>query len=122
MVRIHSIDVENHPEDGPPSLLEQKRQIGFPSPYLYDDTQEVAKAYRAACTPDLFHFDADRRLVHRGQMDDSHPGGGRPMTGADLRAELDALLERRSIPADQTPSVGCNIRWKPGNEPDYLRR
>lgn len=96
--------------------------MGFTFPYLYDESQEVAKAYRAACTPDFYLFDRDCRLVYRGQMDDSRPGSGRPITGADLRAALQAGLAGRLVQGDQKPSVGCNIKWKPGNEPDYFRR
>jgi hypothetical protein len=80
----------------------------------------VAKAFRAACTPDFFLFDADRKLVYRGQFDDSRPGNGKPVTGSDLRAALDSLLEERRMPKEQRPSIGCNIKWKPGNEPDYF--
>ena len=95
---------------------------GYTFPYLFDETQEVAKAYRAACTPDFFLFDREQRLVYRGQMDDSRPGNGVPVTGKDLRAALDAVLAGRAAPADQKPSIGCNIKWKPGNEPEYFAR
>ena len=122
IVGISANDVDGYPDDRPESLREQKERAGFPFPYLYDATQETAKAYRAACTPDFFLFDAERRLIYRGQMDDSRPGNGLPVTGADLRAALDALLEGRSIPSDQKPSMGCNIKWKPGNAPDYFGR
>jgi len=120
IVGISPNDAERYPDDAPESLRQQKEQAGFHFPYLHDETQEVARAYRAACTPDFFLFDGDRRLVYRGQMDDSRPGNGLPVTGADLRASLDALLAGLPIPADQKPSVGCNIKWRPGNEPDYF--
>ena len=93
---------------------------GYTFPYLYDESQEVAKAYRAACTPDFFLFDANQRLVYRGQFDDSRPGNGMPVTGNDLRAALDAVLAGKPGPREQKPSIGCNIKWKPGNEPDYF--
>ncbi|RMD83605.1 MAG: thioredoxin family protein [Candidatus Dadabacteria bacterium] len=120
IVAINSNDYRAYPEDSPERMAEEKRQVGYPFPYLIDETQEVAKAYRAACTPDVFLFDSEQRLVYRGQIDDSRPGNGIPVTGKDLRAALDAVLEGRPVPADQKPSVGCNIKWKPGNEPDYF--
>ena len=89
-------------------------------PYLYDETQEVAKKYRAACTPDFFLFNQNKKLVYRGQMDDSKPGNNKPITGRDLRAALDAVLQNKPIPENQKPSMGCNIKWKSGNEPDYF--
>jgi hypothetical protein len=92
---------------------------GFTFPYLYDEPQEVAKAYHAACTPDFFLFDKERTLVYRGQMDDSRPGNNVPVTGGDLRVALDAVLEGKQMPEEQKPSIGCNIKWKPGNEPEY---
>ena len=92
---------------------------GWAFPYLHDETQEVAQAYRAACTPDFFLFDGQRRLVYRGQLDASRPGNGLPVTAADLRAAVDAVLAGRPVDPDQRPSLGCNIKWKPGNEPDY---
>jgi hypothetical protein len=95
------------------------KQAGFTFAYLYDESQAVAKSYRAACTPDFFLFDAERELVYRGQMDDSRPGSGIPVTGADLRAALDGVLEGKPAPSEQKPSMGCNIKWKRGNEPDY---
>ena len=119
IVAISSNDVKNYPQDGPQPMREEKARAGYTFPYLYDESQAVAKAYRAACTPDFFLFDRQRRLVYRGQLDDSRPGNGIPVTGADLRAALDALLEGRSLPEEQRPSVGCNIKWIPGNEPDY---
>jgi peroxiredoxin len=118
-VGINSNDAESYPDDRPEKMAEEIKQVGYTFPYLYDESQEVAKAYRAACTPDFYLFDGDRRLVYRGQFDDSRPGNGRPVTGADLRAALDAVLAGRPIPKDQRPSVGCNIKWKRGNAPDY---
>jgi hypothetical protein len=117
VVAIMSNDVEKHPDDAPAKMAVE----GYPFPYLYDETQEVAKAYRAACTPDLFLFDGDGRLVYRGQLDGARPQNDVPVTGADLRAAADALLEGRPVPTEQTPAIGCNIKWKPGNEPDYFR-
>lgn len=121
IVGINSNDVERYPDDSPERMKEEVRSAGYTFPYLFDATQEVAKAYRAACTPDFFLFDRDRKLVYRGQYDDSRPGNGIPVTGRDLRAALDAVLAGRPVPADQKPSVGCNIKWKPGNEPDYFK-
>jgi peroxiredoxin len=118
---INSNDVESFPEDRPERMAELAREKDFTFPYLYDETQEVAKAYHAACTPDFFLFDAERKLVYRGQMDDSRPGNNIPITGVDLRAALDAVLEGKDIPAEQRPSLGCNIKWKQGNEPNYAR-
>jgi peroxiredoxin len=119
MVGINANDVSNYPDDSPEKMAEEIEQVGYVFPYLYDESQEVAKAYRAACTPEFYLFDAERRLVYRGQFDDSRPESGRPVTGADLRAAVDAVLAGRPVEADQTPSIGCNIKWKPGNEPDY---
>jgi len=120
VVGINSNDVENYPADSPENMAKEARAAGYTFPYLYDETQEVAKAYHAACTPDFFVFDRDRRLFYRGQMDDSRPGNNIPLTGKDLRAALDAALAGRPAPAEQKPSLGCNIKWKPGNEPDYF--
>jgi len=120
IVAISSNDVKNYPQDGPDAMREEKAQAGYTFPYLYDESQEVAQAYRAACTPDFFLFDRERRLVYRGQLDDSRPGNGLPVTGKDLRAALDALLEGRPVAEEQRPSIGCNIKWTPGNEPDYF--
>jgi peroxiredoxin len=119
VVAISSNDVEQYPDDSPERMREEKHAAGYGFPYLFDASQEVAAAYRAACTPDFFLFDADRRLVYRGQLDGSRPGNNVPVTGADLRAALDAVLEGRPVPADQHPSLGCNIKWKPGNEPAW---
>ena len=101
-------------------MVERMHRYRFPWPYLRDETQEVAKAYRAACTPDIFLFDRDRRLVYRGQLDDSRPGNNVPVTGRNLRQALDALLAGRPLSEEQRPSMGCNIKWKAGNEPDYF--
>jgi peroxiredoxin len=115
IVAISSNDAGAYPEDGPAQMAEEITQAGYTFPYLYDKTQEVAKAYRAACTPDFFLFDRDQRLVYRGQFDDSRPNNGRPVTGADLRAALDTVLAGRPISTDQKPSVGCSIKWKREN-------
>ncbi len=120
VVGINPNDVANYPDDSPQKMAEASKEYGYTFPYLVDESQEVAKAYRAACTPDFFVFDGDRQLVYRGQMDDSRPSLDLPVTGADLRAALNAVLDGRSVTADQKPSVGCNIKWKPGNEPEYL--
>ena len=101
-------------------MAAEKKSAGYNFPYLYDETQQVAQAYRAACTPDFFLFDKGRKLVYRGQFDDSRPDNGRPVTGADLRAAVDATLAGKPIPDPQQPSIGCNIKWKPGNSPDYF--
>ena len=119
MVGISSNDVERYPQDGPAKMAAEAALAGYTFPYLYDADQTVARAYHAACTPDIFLFDAAEKLVYRGQFDDSRPGNGLPVTGKDLRAALDALLAGRTISIQQTPSVGCNIKWKPGNEPGY---
>jgi hypothetical protein len=120
VVAISSNDVEAYSQDSPERMKQEAEQHGYPFPYLYDETQEVAKAYRAACTPDFYVFDEDQKLVYRGQMDDSRPGSDVPVTGKDLRAALDAVLEGGPVPGDQKPSAGCNIKWKPGEEPDYF--
>ena len=121
IVGINSNDAGEYPEDGPQKMVDEVKAAGYVFPYLYDETQVVAKAYRAACTPDLFLFDRSRALVYRGQFDDSRPGNGVPVTGKDLRAAADAALAGRPIPAVQKPSMGCNIKWKAGNEPEYAR-
>lgn len=120
IVAISSNDVMSHPEDSPESLKEMARQLAFTFPVCFDETQEVAKAYTAACTPDFFLFDRDRTLAYRGQLDESRPESGIPVTGRDLRAAIDALLAGRPVGSDQRPSLGCNIKWKPGNEPSYF--
>lgn len=119
MVGINSNDVTSHPDDSPDRMREEAQARGYMFPYLFDESQQVAKAYRAACTPDFFLFDKSRRLVYRGQMDSSRPDNGIPVTGADLRAALDAVLAGRSPAAEQKSSIGCNIKWRAGNEPDY---
>jgi peroxiredoxin len=112
VVGINSNDVDNYPEDRPEKMAEEIKTAGYTFPYLYDETQEVAKSYRAACTPDFFLFDRDRRLAYRGQFDDSRPKNGLPVTGADLRAALDTLLAGGAVSPNQKPSVGCSIKWK----------
>jgi peroxiredoxin len=118
IVAIASNDIETYPQDGPEGMAAEAREAGYTFPYLFDETQGVAKAYLAACTPDFFLFDRDRRLAYRGQFDGSRPGNRVPVTGADLRSACDAVLSGRPVPGDQTPSVGCSIKWKAGNEPD----
>lgn len=118
-VGINSNDVDNYPEDQPQRMAQIAGEAGFTFPYLYDAPQEVAKSYRAACTPDFFVFDGNLKLVYRGQMDDSRPGNNVPISGADLRAALDAVLKGEPAPKEQRPSIGCNIKWKAGNQPDY---
>ena len=120
IVAINANDVEKYPDDSPAKMAEEIENVGYTFPYLYDATQEVAKAYHAACTPDFYVFDADRKLVYRGQFDESRPDSGIPVTGQDLRAAVDAVLAGETPTADQTPSIGCNIKWKPGNEPAYF--
>jgi peroxiredoxin len=121
VVGINSNDADSYPEDSPEMMAKEHKEHGYGFAYLYDETQEVAKSYRAACTPDFFLFDQERKLVYMGQMDGSRPGNNVPVTGKDIRAALDALLEGRDIPGEQKPSVGCNIKWKAGNEPAYFR-
>jgi peroxiredoxin len=113
VVGINSNDAANYPEDSPEMMVKEKQDVGYMFPYLYDDTQAVARAYNAACTPDFFVFDRNRKLIYRGQMDASRPGNGIPVTGEDLRSALDAALAGKSAPTDQRPSMGCNIKWKP---------
>lgn len=120
VVGINSNDVANCPDDSPEKMAAEVQERGYRFPYLYDESQEVAKAYRAACTPDFYVFDDDQKLAYRGQFDDSRPDSGIPVTGDDLRAALDAVLAAKAPPAEQKPSLGCNIKWKPGNEPDYF--
>ena len=119
-VAINSNDAAAHPADSPEQMVHEAESRGYPFPYLHDDTQEVAAAYRAACTPDFFLFDAARRLAYRGQLDDSRPGNSIPVTGRDLRRAIDSLLDGKDPPADQKPSLGCNVKWKPGREPEYF--
>jgi peroxiredoxin len=120
VVAIMPNDAENYPDDRPEKMREEVETWGYTFPYLYDESQEVAKAYRAACTPDFFLFDEAQRLVYRGQLDGSRPGNGVPVTGEDLRAALDAVLSGKPVAAEQRPSLGCNIKWKPGNAPQYF--
>ena len=122
IVAINPNSVEESPEDSPEHMVQEAREAGYTFPYLHDGTQEVALAYRAACTPDFFLFDQDRRLVYRGQFDGSRPGNEVPATGSELRKAADAVLEGVPVPAEQQASLGCNIKWKPGREPDYFRR
>jgi peroxiredoxin len=121
VVGISSNDVAGYPQDGPAKMVEEAKSAGYIFPYLYDETQSVAKAYRAACTPDIYLFDKDQRLVYRGQFDDSRPGNRLPVTGKDIRAAIDAVLIGNPASTQQKPSIGCNIKWKPGGEPDYFR-
>lgn len=120
VVAISSNDVENYPQDSPELMVEEKASAGYTFPYLYDATQEVAKAYEAACTPDFYLFDGDQRLVYRGQFDSSRPGNDDPITGADIRAAIDGLLAGQGPAQAQLPSLGCNIKWKVGNAPAYF--
>ncbi len=119
IVAINANDAVNYPEDSPAHMKRIAVEIEYAFPYLYDETQQVAKAYHAACTPDFFLFDAHMKLVYRGQLDDSRPGNDIPVTGKDLRAALDAVLEGKSVSTVQKPSMGCNIKWKSGNAPSY---
>ena len=121
IIAINSNDTVRYADDSPAKMKEEARASGYTFPYLFDENQAVAKAYRAACTPDIYLFDHAQKLVYRGQFDDSRPGKSFPVTGHDLRAALDALLAGQPVSQKQTPSVGCNIKWKPGNEPDYFR-
>ncbi len=120
MVGINANDADNYPDDSPEKMVEEVKKAGYTFPYLYDADQSVAKAYRAACTPDFFLYDADRKLVYRGQFDDARPRNDEPVTGKDLRAAVEAVLAGKPVPEEQKPSLGCNIKWKPGNEPDYF--
>ena len=120
VVAISANDVDTHPDDAPDKMKEKAKQAGYTFPYLYDETQEVAKRYGAACTPDFFLYDDERRLVYRGQLDDARPGNDEPVDGAELRAAIETVLGGGTPSAeDQKPSIGCNIKWKPGNEPAY---
>lgn len=120
IVAISSNDVAGYPDDSPEKMVDEAKAAGYVFPYLYDETQSVAKAYNAACTPDFFLFDKQHQLAYRGQLDDSRPGNGIPVTGSDLRKALDAILSGQPVPAAQKPSIGCNIKWKAGNEPAYF--
>jgi peroxiredoxin len=121
VVGIMSNDVAAFPQDGPEGMRAEAQEVGYTFPYLFDEHQDVAKQFRAACTPDLFLFDAGGRLVYRGQFDDSRPGNGVPVTGRDLRAACDAVLAGQPIPEPQKASIGCNIKWRKGNEPGYFK-
>ncbi|MEM7726495.1 MAG: thioredoxin family protein [Cyanobacteria bacterium P01_A01_bin.45] len=120
IVTISSNDVENYPDDSPQSLKQMSQELNFSFPLCYDATQEVAKAYTAACTPDFFLFDSDGKLVYRGQLDDSRPSNDKPVTGNDLRGAIEMLLANQPITGEQIPSIGCNIKWKADNEPSYF--
>lgn len=120
VLAISSNNVETHPDDSPDKMAEMAQSVGFNFPYLYDESQEVAKAYHAACTPDFYLFDGDMKLAYRGQIDDSRPGNGIPVTGRDMRAAIDAVLRGEQPAENQIPSLGCNIKWKAGNEPAYF--
>ncbi|MCH2123698.1 MAG: thioredoxin family protein [Pirellulaceae bacterium] len=120
VVAISSNDVSKHPEDSPEQMVHESESRGYSFPYLYDEDQSVAKAYRAACTPDFYVFDHDQKLVYRGQFDSSRPDSGVPVTGVDLRTAVDTVLAGDRVSENQTPSIGCNIKWKQGSEPDYF--
>jgi len=120
IVGINANDPASQPEDSPEQMVHQAEEQGYPFPYLFDETQEVAKAYQAACTPDFFLFDGEHKLVYRGQLDSSRPGNAIPVTGEDLRHALDAVLAGQPVASQQTPSIGCNIKWAAGAEPDYF--
>ena len=119
IVAINSNDIEKYPDDGPEQMRQEALERGYTFPYLLDADQSVAQAYRAACTPDFYLFDATKKLVYRGQLDGSRPGNSVPVDGRDLRAALDAVLAGKAVNADQAPSIGCNIKWRPGSEPDH---
>jgi peroxiredoxin len=121
VVAINANDIETYPQDAPEQMKRLAESEGWTFPFLFDETQEVAKAFRAACTPDFFLYDRRRTLVYRGQLDDSRPGKDAPVTGKDLRAALDAVLAGKPVPEDQKPSIGCNIKWKAGNAPEYFQ-
>lgn len=120
IVAISSNDAQSFPEDSPSSLKQMAEELGFTFPFCYDESQETAKSYAAACTPDFYLFNEARELVYRGQLDDSRPGSDIPVTGKDLRAAMDAALRDEPVGTDQRPSIGCNIKWKAGNEPEYF--
>lgn len=119
IIAISSNDAKNYPDDAPPKLKEMAIRLGFTFPFCHDETQEVAKAYRAACTPEFYLFDRDRRLAYHGQLDDSRPGNHKPITGRDLRTAIQAVLSGKPIEGNQRPSIGCSIKWKPGHAPPY---
>lgn len=120
IVAISANDVANYPDDSPEKLKQMAEEFNFNFPVCYDESQEVSKAYTAACTPDFFLFDRDNKLAYRGQLDDSRPSTDIPVTGKDLRSAIDAVLQNQKIEVEQKPSIGCNIKWKPGNEPEYF--
>ena len=120
IVAVNSNDIESYPQDGPEHMKQLAEAEDWHFPFLLDEDQEVAKVFKAACTPDFYLFDGDQKLVYRGQLDDSRPKSDAPVTGRDLRAALDAVLAGEPVPEDQTPSMGCNIKWKKGNEPEYF--
>ena len=120
VVGISANDVAKHPDDGPEKMAEEVKNVGYTFPYLYDESQEVAKAYRAACTPDFFLYDTNHKLAYRGQYDDSRPESDTPVTGSDIRVAMDAVLAGNAPLSDQKNSIGCNIKWREGNEPDYF--
>lgn len=120
VIGVNANDVSTHPDDSPEKMADEVKKIGYTFPYLYDETQEVAKSYRAACTPDFFLFDKDHKLAYRGQFDGSRPGNKIAVTGQDLRMALDAVLQDQPVPAEQKASMGCNIKWRAGNEPSYF--
>ena len=122
VVGIMSNNAAQYPDDRPEMMKVEKQDAGWDFPYLYDESQDVAKAYHAACTPDFFLFDGAHKLVYRGQMDDSRPGNNQPVTGRDLRAAVTKVLANEAVDAAQKPSIGCNIKWKPGNEPGWFSR
>ena len=120
IVAISANDVANYPDDSPEKLEQMAEELNFNFPVCYDESQEVSKAYTAACTPDFFLFDRDDKLAYRGQLDDSRPSTDIPVTGRDLRQAIDAVLQNQKLDFEQKPSIGCNIKWKPGNEPEYF--
>lgn len=120
VIAISSNDVATHPADSPEQMVHEVESREYTFPYLYDESQDVAKAYKAACTPDFYVFDKDLKLAYRGQLDDSRPDSGIPVTGEDLRAALDAVLAGKQPADEQKPSIGCNIKWRAGHEPDYF--
>jgi thiol-disulfide isomerase/thioredoxin len=122
IMAVNANDLDAYPQDGPEHMKALAEELGWGFPYLFDATQEVARSFRAACTPDFFLFDDRRRLVYRGQFDGARPGNDLPVTGSDLRAAIEATLAGKPVDPDQTPSIGCNIKWTTGNEPDYFAR
>ena len=119
VVGINANDAEKYEDDSPEKMVDEVANAGYTFPYLFDESQETAKAYHAACTPDFFLFDKDRKLVYRGQFDDSRPGNNIPLSGRDIRTAVNAVLAGKDVSTEQHPSIGCNIKWKAGNEPNY---